>query len=60
VSEVHKFSVVAGGNQSILALSEEMCERIKDVVYAYADRVPASMAIGVLHIAAKEILDEQG
>jgi len=59
MSEVRKFSVVMGDGQSILALSGEMCDKIKEVVYLYSDRVPAALAIGVLHIAAKEILDEQ-
>lgn len=48
-----------GNGQSILSLSEEMCDRIKEVVYSYSDRVPTALAIGVLHIAAKEILDDQ-
>jgi len=59
MTEVHKFSVVVGSNQSILAMSEEMCARIKEVVYSYGEKVPLSVAIGVLHIAAKEILDGQ-
>ena len=59
MSEVRKFSIVMGDGQTILALSGEMCEKIKEIVYSYSDRVPAALAIGVLHIAAKEILDEQ-
>lgn len=59
MSEVRKISVVMGNGQSILSLSEEMCDRIKEVVYSYSDRVPTALAIGVLHIAAKEILDDQ-
>jgi hypothetical protein len=59
MSEVRKFSVVVGDGQSILSLSQEMCDKIKEVVYSYSDRVPVALAIGVLHIAAKEILDEQ-
>lgn len=59
MSEVRKFSVVMGDGQSILSLSGEMCDKIKEVIYSYSDRVPAALAIGVLHIAAKEILDEQ-
>ena len=59
MSEVRKFSVVVGDGQSILNLSGEMCDKIKEIIYSYSDRVPAALAIGVLHIAAKEILDEQ-
>ena len=59
MNEVRKFSVVMGDGQSILSLSQEMCDKIKEVVYSYSDRVPVTLAIGVLHIATKEILDEQ-
>lgn len=59
MSNVRKFSVVVGDGQSVLNLSEEMCEKIKEVVYSYSGRVPVTVAIGVLHVAAKEILDAQ-
>ena len=59
MNEVRKFSVVMGDGQSILSLSQEMCDKIKEVVYSYSDRVPVTLAIGALHIATKEILDEQ-
>lgn len=59
MSEVHKFPVVVGDNKSISLLAAEMCDRIKEVVYSYGGKVPTCVAIGVLHIAAKEILDAQ-
>lgn len=59
MSEVRKFPVVIGANQSVADLTEEMCDRVKEVVYSYGGRVPVAVAIGVLHIAAKEILDSQ-
>lgn len=59
MSEVRKFPVVVGANQSVADLTEEMCDRVKEVVYSYGGRVPVAVAIGVLHIAAKEILDSQ-
>jgi len=40
-------------------IAAEMCEEIKAVVYSYADKVPAALAIGVLEIAKQEILEEQ-
>jgi hypothetical protein len=36
-----------------------MIDRVKEVVYSYSGKVPVAVAIGVLHIAAKEILDAQ-
>lgn len=57
MSEVRKFSVVVGDNRSVASLTEEMIDRVKEVVYSYSGKVPVAVAIGVLHIAAKEILD---
>lgn len=57
MSNLHKFPVTLGDGQSVLALSEEMCEKIKDVVRSYNNKVPLALAIGVLHIAAKEIME---
>jgi hypothetical protein len=59
MSEVRKFTLVAGDARSINDLISEMDDRIREVVYSYAEKVPVAVAIGVLHIAAKEILDEQ-
>jgi len=33
--------------------------RIKKLVYEYENMIPLALAIGVLHIVAKEIIDEQ-
>lgn len=41
-------------------VSAEMCERLKEVIYSYDGRVPLSLAIGVLEIAKREILEEAG
>jgi hypothetical protein len=59
MSEVCKFPVVVGDNRSVASLTEEMIDRVKEVVYSYNGKVPVAVAIGVLHIAAKEILDAQ-
>lgn len=59
MSEVRKFPVVVGDNRSVASLTEEMIDRVKEVVYSYSGKVPVAVAIGVLHIAAKEILDAQ-
>jgi len=59
MSEIRKFSVVATASRPQHELIEEMCERVKEVVYSYSGQVPVATAIGVLHVAAKEILDAQ-
>ena len=59
MSEVRKFPVVVGDNRSVASLTEEMIDRVKEVVYSYGGKVPVAVAVGVLHIAAKEILDAQ-
>lgn len=44
--------------QPATATAAEMCEAIKAAVYAYADRVPLALAIGVIEIAKAEIMAE--
>lgn len=39
-------------------LAGEMADEIKAVIYAYEQRIPLALAIGVLRIVEKEILDE--
>ena len=34
----------------------EMAERITDLVYEYADRIPLAAAVGVLEVVKSEIL----
>ncbi len=38
-------------------LAGEMADEIKAVIYAYENRIPLALAIGVLRIVEKEILD---
>lgn len=40
-------------------LAGEMAERIEAVIYEYADRVPLALAVGVLEIVKRELLEEQ-
>ncbi len=35
-----------------------MAEKIKAEVYSYADRIPLALAIGVLEIVKRELLEE--
>lgn len=59
MSDVRKFSVVVNSSRPQAEVVAEMCERVKEVVYSYTGQVPVATAIGVLHVAAKEILDAQ-
>jgi len=59
MSEVKKFTVIATSSRPQHEVIEEMCDRVKEIVYSYAGQVPVATAIGVLHVAAKEILDAQ-
>lgn len=38
--------------------AQEMCERIKEVIYDYGGDVPLALAVGVLEIVKKEIMEE--
>lgn len=38
--------------------AEAMAEDIKAAVYAYSDKVPLALAIGVLDIVKRELMDE--
>lgn len=59
MSEIRQFRVVPGGTKSQAVLTDELCQKIKDLVYNHADQMSVALAIGILHVAAKEILDEQ-
>lgn len=39
-------------------IAGELAEQIKQLIYAHADRIPLALAVGVLRIVEKEILDE--
>lgn len=47
-----------GGGQRATDIAEEMAEKIKDVIYEYSERTTLATAIGVLHIVAKELLED--
>lgn len=36
----------------------EMCEEIKKVIYSYSGEMPLALALGVLEIVKKELVDE--
>lgn len=41
------------------AIAEELAVQIKGLIYAYSGQIPLALAVGVLRIVEKEILDEQ-
>lgn len=53
------FRVVGTDGKRTEDLTGEMAERIKAVIYEYSGRVTLAAAVGVLHIVAQEIVDEQ-
>lgn len=48
---------VTGGGQRPEDVTEEMAERLKEVIYDYAGRTTLAAAVGVLHIVALEIME---
>lgn len=48
-----------GGGQPAHEAAGELAERIKELVFEYADRMPVATAIGALEVAKIEILQEQ-
>ena len=39
-------------------IAGEMAEDVKRIIYEYADKIPLALAIGVLRIVEKELMDE--
>jgi hypothetical protein len=50
--------VYLGTGQRSADISEEMANRIKELIYEYSKRTTLAAAIGVLHIVAKELIDD--
>lgn len=55
---VRDITVFGDGKRSHEAAGE-LAERIKALVYEYADRMPVATAVGAMEIAKIEILNEQ-
>lgn len=56
-ADIGNLKVFTGGGQSVQAASGELADRIKDLVYEYAGRLPVAAAIGALEIVKHEIMD---
>ncbi len=52
-----KFACIASKPHAVIA--GEMADKIKEVIYGYSDKIPLALAVGVLRIVEKEILDSQ-
>jgi hypothetical protein len=51
-----RFMAIASKSHSEIA--GDLARQIKALLYAHSDRIPLALAVGVLHIVAKEVLDE--
>lgn len=54
-TDSHKFMAIASKPHAQIA--GELANDIKAVIYKYEDRIPLALAIGVLCIVEKELLD---
>lgn len=53
---MNQFAHMASKSQALIA--EKMMNEIKDVIYSYSGEVPLLLAIGVLRLTEREILNE--
>jgi hypothetical protein len=51
-----RFMAVA--SKSHCQIAGELAQQIKGLLYTYSDRIPLALAVGVLQIVEKELLDE--
>jgi hypothetical protein len=49
---------IAVANKSNAYIAAELSDKIKEAVYEYSNKIPLALAIGVLEIVKKEILDD--
>jgi len=58
VTETVQREFMAVASKPHAQIAGELAQTIKDLIYEQADRIPLALAIGVLRIVEKEILDE--
>jgi len=56
MTTVRKFSSVLGKPHAVIA--GQMADEIKAVIYKYGGQIPLALAIGVLRIVEKDLLDD--
>lgn len=54
--EPRKFTSTS--SKSHREIAGELAEQIKALIYQYSDQIPLALAVGVLRIVEKELLDE--
>lgn len=54
-----QITVFEGGGQKAHEAAGELADRVKALVYEYADKMPVATAIGVIEVVKIEILNEQ-
>lgn len=52
----HRFMAIA--SKSHCAIADDLAHQIKALIYEHSDRIPLALAIGVLRIVEREILDD--
>ena len=59
MSDIRHLQVLSGSRKSQADITDELCEKIKELVFSYSGQMSVATAIGTLVIATKEILDAQ-
>lgn len=57
-SETTARKFMAVSSKSHCEIAGEMAQQIKDVIYAHSDRIPLALAVGVLRIVERELLED--
>lgn len=45
-------------NKSHCKIAGEMSQKIKDIILFYGDQIPLALAVGVLEVVKKEIIED--
>ncbi|MCG7985080.1 MAG: hypothetical protein JAY90_20310 [Candidatus Thiodiazotropha lotti] len=54
-TDPRKFIAIA--SKSHAEIAGELADQIKETIYAYEDRIPLALAVGVLRIVEQELMD---
>lgn len=54
--QAQKFMHLA--NKSHCKIAGEMSQKIKDIILFYGDQIPLALAVGVLEVVKKEIIED--
>ena len=56
-TDPHSFMTQASKREALMAA--DMADQIKEVIYDYAGKVSLALAVGVLRVVEREIMDDQ-